>query len=70
MKHAKPNLQTTGCTIRERPYALANIATIKDGALAFIGMTANLHKPMREFLNHRSQTSPPNLIGGEKAVLS
>lgn len=52
---------------RRRPAALANIAIIKDGPLAFFGMTANLHKPMREFLNYLAETSPPNLIGVEKS---
>jgi hypothetical protein len=52
---------------RRRPAALSNIAIIKDGPLAFFGVTANLHTPMRELLTHLSRTAPPNLIGVEKS---
>lgn len=52
---------------RRRPSALSNIAIIKDGPLAFFGVTANLHKPMRELLTHLSQIAQPNLIGVEKS---
>jgi hypothetical protein len=52
---------------RRRPAALANIAIIKDGPLAFFGVTAKLHKPMRDLLRHLSRTVQPNLIGVEKS---
>jgi hypothetical protein len=52
---------------RRRPAALSNIAIIKDGPLAFFGVTANLHKPMRDLLTHLSRTAQPNLVGVEKS---
>jgi hypothetical protein len=52
---------------RRRPAALSNIAIIKDGPLAFFGVTANLHTPMRDLLTHLSRTAQPNLIGVEKS---
>src|SRR5262249_19188829 len=52
---------------RRRPAAISNIAIIKDGPLAFFGVTANLHAPMRDFLVHLSRTAEPNLIGVEKS---
>jgi hypothetical protein len=52
---------------RRRPTALQNIAIIKDGPLAFFGVTANLHSPMRDLLAHLSQTAQPNVIGVEKS---
>jgi hypothetical protein len=52
---------------RRRPSALSNIAIIKDGPLAFFGVTANLHRPMRDLLTHLSRVAQPNLIGVEKS---
>jgi hypothetical protein len=52
---------------RRRPAALRDIAIIKDGPLAFFGVTANLHSPMRDLLTHLSQTAQPNLVGVEKS---
>jgi hypothetical protein len=52
---------------RRRPTALSNIAIIKDGPLAFFGVTANLHKPMRDLIAHLSRTAQPNLVGVEKS---
>jgi hypothetical protein len=52
---------------RRRPAALSNISIIKDGPLAFFGVTANLHRPMRDLLTHLSRVSHPNLIGVEKS---
>jgi hypothetical protein len=52
---------------RRRPAALSNIAIIKDGPLAFFGVTANLHSPMRELLVHLRRSAEPNLIGVEKS---
>jgi hypothetical protein len=52
---------------RRRPAALSNIAVIKDGPLAFFGVTANLHTPMRELLVHLQRSADPNLIGVEKS---
>jgi hypothetical protein len=52
---------------RRRPTALSNLAIIKDGPLAFFGVTANLHNPMRDLLNHLAQTAQPNLMGVEKS---
>jgi hypothetical protein len=52
---------------RRRPAALSNIAIIKDGPLAFFGVTANLHTPMRELLVHLQRSASPNLIGVEKS---
>jgi hypothetical protein len=52
---------------RRRPAALSNLAIIKDGPLAFFGVTANLHQPMRAMLTYFSRTASPNLIGVEKS---
>lgn len=52
---------------RRRPAALSNIAIIKDGPLAFFGVTANLHSPMRDLLTHLSRNSQPTLVGVEKS---
>jgi hypothetical protein len=52
---------------KRRPASLTNIAIIKDGPLAFFGVTANLHVPMRELMAHLSQVAQPNLIGVEKS---
>jgi hypothetical protein len=52
---------------RRRPTALSSLAIIKDGPLAFFGVTANLHNPMRDLLNHLAQTAQPNLMGVEKS---
>ncbi len=51
----------------QRPSALSEIAIIKDGPLAFFGVTANLHKPMRLLLNHISNRATPTLVGIEKS---
>lgn len=40
---------------------------IKDGPLSFIGNTANMHKPMRNLLNHLSMKYNVNLVGIEKS---
>ncbi len=52
---------------RRRPAALSNIAIIKDGPLAFFGVTANLHNPMRRLLVQLSRTAEPILVGVEKS---
>jgi hypothetical protein len=52
---------------RRRPAALSTIAIVKDGPLAFFGVTANLHRPMRELLVHLRRSAEPNLIGVEKS---
>ena len=52
---------------RHRPSALSDIAIIKDGPLAFFGVTANLHTPMGELLTHLSRTAQPTLVGVEKS---
>jgi hypothetical protein len=53
--------------LRRRPAALAKIAIIKDGPLAFFGVTANLHRPMRDLLNYISRTVEPVMLGVEKS---
>lgn len=52
---------------RRRPAALAQIAVLKDGPLAFFGVTANLHSPMRDLLTHLSRSAQPIVIGIEKS---
>ena len=51
---------------QRRPSALSEIAIVKDGPLAFFGVTANLHSPMRDLLVHLAATAQPILVGVEK----
>jgi hypothetical protein len=52
---------------QRRPSALENLIIVKDGPLAFFGVTANLHAPMRDLLTYLAVKSTPNLIGVEKS---
>lgn len=53
--------------LKTKPALLGQILFVKDGPLAFFGQTANMHRPMRELVNHLLDHNDLYLAGLEKS---